>query len=614
MSIWLLCSPVLLSAAWKPWLTAVILLFLLTLRLTTKRWTGRLFSPTLLDPLIAIYLFLAGIAMWISPVPAQSIVNFVTLLAGAFGYYATVDWLVTPARRRRLLVALAVGGGAIASLGFLTLEWPSRQIINLQFITDTLPHLGGHFSIHHNEMAGVILLLLPIALFLPRQGSQKYERALLAGTAVFMMIMLLFTQSRNAWVALLISLLAYKLWGRFRTRYMLLLLFLWMLLPFGLVMLPTAQQQTVAQQIALLDEVTKGNSAAGQSWASRLEIWSAAKQAIGDYPVLGTGWYAFDSVSRLNDVYTVTLPTFPISHAHNLLLQTAVNTGIVGLITAVFLWLTTMTHLWRRPDENDLEITAVMEITAVLGASFTAYLCFSAFDILAWEQRSGIIIWLLLAAAMTAVPVKKPLPKALPFAPIALWLLLLFTPLLSRNVANIQLDKARLADGASPVNINALAHDDRRTGIGYWLMGEQGQALAAWQADNDASQFLLGQGQQAYVDGDWQTAVSWHTAALIIDPMDGFAYYERGLAHEAAQMPALALADYEQATALISSVNPVQQAEAWEGAGQMFVYFDDWKSAALAFMQANKLVPDHPDYQQQLQDVNQMLQEMDGQP
>ena len=608
MGVWLLCSPVLLSATWKPWLTAVILLFLLALRLATKRWTGRLFSPTLLDPFIAMYLFLAGIAMWISPVPAQSIVNFVTLLAGAFGYYAAVDWLVTPARQRQLLVALAVGGGVIAALGFLILEWPSRQIINLQFITDNLPHLGGHFTIHHNEMAGGMLLLLPIALFLPRQNGKKYERVLLAGTAVIMTIMLLFTQSRNAWVALLISLLAYKLWGQFRTRYMLLLVLLWMLLPFGLVMLPTEQQQHIGQQIALLDEVTKGNSAAGQSWASRLEIWSAAKQAIGDYPVLGTGWYAFDSVSRLNYVYTITLPTFPISHAHNLLLQTAVNTSIVGLITAVFLWLTTMTHLWRRPNKKNIEITAV------LGASFTAYLCFNAFDILAWEQRSGIIIWLLLAAAMTAVPIKKPLPKAVPFAPIALWLILLFTPYLSRNIAYLQLDKARLTDGASPININALAHDDRRTGIGYWLIGEQGQAVAAWQADDGTTKFLIGQGQQAFVDEEWKTAVSWHTAALTLNPMDGLAYYERGLAHEAARMPALALTDYEQATVLISSTHPVQQARAWEGAGQMFVYFDDWQNAAFAFTQANSLAPDHPDYQQQLQDVNQMLQEMDLQP
>jgi len=555
-----------------------------------------------------MYLFLAGIAMWVSPMPQYSIIHFVILLAGVFGYYAAADWLVTNDRQHSLLLALAVGGGTVALLGFFILEWPSRHIVNMQFITDKLPHLGGGFTIHHNEMAGLLLLLLPVALFLPRQSNRKIERVLLMATAVIMATMLLFTQSRNAWFALLLGLLAYKVWGRFHTRYLALLIFLWMLLPFAFVMLPTEQQHNVTQQIIVLDAATKGNSAAGQSWASRLEIWSTANQSIRDYPILGTGMRAFASVSRLNYVYTITPTTFPISHAHNLLLQTAVNIGIAGLATAVLLWLTTMTHLWRRPDEPN------SHLTAVLGASFTAYLCFSTFDILALEQKPGIVIWLLLAAAMTVVPIKRQLPKALPFIPILLWFILLFTPLLSRNIANLQLDKARLAGGALQVDVNALTSDNRRMGIAYWLMGEQDKALTKWQADDDAGQFLIGQGQQALVNGAWQTAVDWHTAAITLNPMDGLAYYERGRAYEAAQMPTHALADYEQAAVLISSDNPVQQAAAWEGLGRLLVHSGEWERAAFAFAQANSLVPDWLDYQQQLRDVNQMLKEMNAQP
>jgi hypothetical protein len=46
----------------------------------------------------------------------------------------------------------------------------------------------------------------------------------------------------------------------------------------------------------------------------------------------------------------------------------------------------------------------------------------------------------------------------------------------------------------------------------------------------------------------------------------------------------------------------------------LLVHTGEWERAAFAFSQANSLVPDWPDYQQQLQDVNQMLREMGLQP
>jgi tetratricopeptide (TPR) repeat protein len=147
----------------------------------------------------------------------------------------------------------------------------------------------------------------------------------------------------------------------------------------------------------------------------------------------------------------------------------------------------------------------------------------------------------------------------------------------------------------------------------YWLWGQKEQALTQWQSDPQAVIYLMGQGQQAFVAEEWQIAISWYTAALELNSANGRIHYERAQAYEAANLHAQALAEYQQAITLLPGDNLAQQAKAWEGIGRTSVQLANWQQAAVAFSQAVTLMPNVADYQQQLHDVNQMLQEMKAQ-
>src|SRR5690606_33284848 len=84
-----------------------------------------------------------------------------TLFASASGYFSLVAYLAERGDERVMAAAvrlLFVLGAGVALGGLLTGRWPERYLLDLQFVTEQLPHLGGNFTIHHNLLAGALVL------------------------------------------------------------------------------------------------------------------------------------------------------------------------------------------------------------------------------------------------------------------------------------------------------------------------------------------------------------------------------------------------------------------------------------------------------------------------
>ncbi|HET6444095.1 MAG TPA: O-antigen ligase family protein, partial [candidate division Zixibacteria bacterium] len=247
--------------------------------------------------------------------------------------------------------------------------------------------------------AGVLMLLLPLALALFLQ-VKNWTRVFYLIATISMAIMLFLTQSRNAYLGVFFAIIAGLLWGRIRFRFVMLFVAFLLVMPFAAVGLSINGELGGSDLISTVDMSTKAGSSLDQSWLSRLEIWSAAVQTMGDYPVVGAGLYTFAPVSRANYVYQVLFPNIDISHAHNLFLQTGASLGWAGWLAIAGLWVSVMYALWGAQESDP---ASNRWLPRALSAGIAGYIVFNSFDVLALEQWAGITVWLVLALASAVI-------------------------------------------------------------------------------------------------------------------------------------------------------------------------------------------------------------------
>jgi len=114
---------------------------------------------------------------------------------------------------------------------------------------------------------------------------------------------------------------------------------------------------------------------------------------------------------------------------------------------------------------------------------------------------------------------------------------------------------------------------------------------------------------------DRETAVTWLTLAGQIDATDSQTHYWLGQTYEAQGQPEAALRHYDLALATLGEGETAGQTAAmWAGRGRVLAQLTDWQASADAFAQAVALVPDNPDYAQQLRQITLLLQEIEESP
>ncbi|MCI0396706.1 MAG: O-antigen ligase family protein, partial [Chloroflexi bacterium] len=350
------------------------------------------------------------------------------------------------------------------------------------------------------------------------------------------------------------------------------------------------------------------------SWLSRLEIWGNAGRMMADYPVVGAGLYAFDPVSRANYVYQLFSPNSRLTHAHNLALQTGATLGWGGLLALVGLWVVIMAGLWRAG--RLLAEPRGRRLAAVLGASLAGYLVFNCFDTITLGQKPGLLVWLVLAGGgALAGRLERGKAPVMPgrwtdllvAAPLLLFLLLLPTPALARNRANLALDRVRLAGVAPPAWLTArqFAGDARRAGLITFVRGDTPAALATWRQDPQAVAFLHNQGTLAAYRRDPAAALGWYNLALALEPGAAEVYYWRGATFQAAGATRLALADYERAFYLAPArgLDVSLQARIAFDWGRLLAGNGEWPAAVAILEQAVALDSNVPLYYKYLGDA-----------
>ncbi len=142
----------------------------------------------------------------------------------------------------------------------------------------------------------------------------------------------------------------------------------------------------------------------GGTFIERQDMWFQAVYLIRQSPWVGIGLGAYSRIAPYTWPYSPSQPASLIApHAHNLFLQVALDTGILGLTAFIVLLMTSLASAWRafrRRVERDLAIGVMAALTVVIVHGFG--------DTIVWgTAKSSMVLWILLALAVGFDKVRK---------------------------------------------------------------------------------------------------------------------------------------------------------------------------------------------------------------
>jgi len=343
-------------------------------------------------------LFMVPIGCWASVDHALTVQSVIQLLVGIGLFYALVNWAGLDCRRLAWGVAVFVGlGVGLAAIAPLATRWNAAKVFSL-------PQVYHHFrqvlpeTANANVLAGGIVLVLPttvaltIAPRLPNWGRLRggWFRFPLALAAAAQLSILLLSQSRGAWMAATASLGV-------------VLMLRW---PFLLWLTPAVMPGSIVIMWRIgfrhIADLVLTTGALG-GLEGRLEVWSRALYAISDFVFTGIGLGTFGRVIPLLYPYFLIAPDASVPHAHNLLLQVAVDLGLPGLIAYLALLLlmlymavVNIRHYRAAGDGSlwALSLGLLGSLVALLGHGMT--------DAVTWGTKPAFIQWLVLGLIVVA--------------------------------------------------------------------------------------------------------------------------------------------------------------------------------------------------------------------
>ena len=365
------------------------------------RWLacGRLTWRTAMDLPIALLLLMALLASLISVDPAMSRAKLWGLVLEAALFFGVVN-AVRDVKSLWAVVTVLVGLTAgVALFSLVGTDWDAVRLVDLPWLYGRLPRLvqglpgsgvpRASTLFHPREVGATLAMLLPIPIALLLFGSDRRLRLLSALALAAAVPVLLLTQSLQALLGLGLALLLIAVW---RSRWALLVI------PLGLLAIAAALWAYGPARAAFA--LLSLDHPIGAGVVLRLDIWSRALAMVRDMPYTGIGLNTFPLIQA--QFYPGVL-LGPEVHAHNLVLHTAVDLGLPGLLA--FLWLivaffVVVTRAYRATQNRDLRV-----LLAGLAAGVVAYLGNGLLDAVTLGAKpvAALFIMFGLAAAVLKV-------------------------------------------------------------------------------------------------------------------------------------------------------------------------------------------------------------------
>ncbi len=326
---------------------------------------------------------------------------------GVLTFWATTRWLSTPSRLRAGTAVFVLIGVGVALLGLLGTTGPVK-VLGLGAIALHLPRVirgipGAQEGFNPNAVAGCLVLFVPLQLTLFVTGanrslfplaSMRWSIVVEAALLVVTVGAVLLLQSRGAWVGLLVATVAFLVWYGRRTR-VLAAVALGTCLVLAIAMGPQRMFEIANSRH---DELDRGRPGLADVLSYRAALWSRAVYCIQDFPLSGIGMNGFRKIVPIRYPLFQVAPGFDVVHAHNHMLQAALDLGLPGLVAYLSIWLVAAALLvivYRRSADRVFRCMA-----GALGAGLIAHFVFGMTDAIALGAKLGVVFWLTLALAV----------------------------------------------------------------------------------------------------------------------------------------------------------------------------------------------------------------------
>lgn len=214
-----------------------------------------------------------------------------------------------------------------------------------------------------NDLAGYLLLVIPLALHCLLETQRWTWRLFYLGITLVLLFSLLMTQSRSSWAACVFSLLLLLIWHhqKFKSAAYRWSLVLGFLILAGIGVLKWPEIAVRVQSLMSLSILQEN----GTRW--RLALLSGAWRIFLDFPITGSGPNTFASIYRAYQ----SEPGYYSINPHNYYLQQLAETGIIGACALVVFFSVLFHKLLRQGNH----------LAPGIMASLAASLLHSAFDI-----------------------------------------------------------------------------------------------------------------------------------------------------------------------------------------------------------------------------------------
>lgn len=384
----------------------------------------RVSASTLFDIPIIFLLILLPFNLLISPSWALSLPKVFGLIFGIAFFYAIVNHLSTQHDLSLAIVLLAALGFAISLAGLIGTDWAQGKIITASFVYERLPRfiqgiprsIAGGFA--RNGIGGTLTFTIPLlaALTLAGASSQPLRdrdlKSVVTGTQPLDMsnqvagvllrqsryiapfalalsiVTLALTQSRGGILGALVGVAALILWKKPKVAI-------------GLV---TTGLLLLIAVVALGRGSILASAVSDGTLASRMEVWQRGWMMVEDFPLTGIGLGTYNVVAHTLYPFFIASPDEIVPHAHNQLLEVAVDLGVPGFLLYVALLGGFFACAWRA--YRSLDDLWARALIVGLVSGMLAHHVFGLTDAFILGTKPGLLMWIYfgIVAALSSHP------------------------------------------------------------------------------------------------------------------------------------------------------------------------------------------------------------------
>ena len=307
------------------------------------------------------------------------------------GYFLVANLMRTQKWLNRCFVAFASSATIVSVIGILQYFFGTLNVswLDRNYFPDIKGRVTALFE-NSNVLATYLIMAFPLILCCFLRSTGK-NRALAMISSLSILVCIVFTWSRGAWLALIFTALLYFLiYSKKTVRFLWAIIFI---IPFTVFILP----DNIVRRFMSIGDM------ADSSISYRVYTWKGTLNAIKENLFGGVGYGT--------DTYREIYPTYSYAgmeaaeHSHSLYLQLWFSLGIIGLI--IF---SVLIFLFIQQSLENIKITYDVQNkmqTAAVFCSVLAALIMGAFDYIWYNYRVFYVFWIMIALSSAYARVNK---------------------------------------------------------------------------------------------------------------------------------------------------------------------------------------------------------------